>query len=454
MKIFKNNLNKNIRTVGLKPKLTAINNMKYLPAYSKEWKNIIYSFNKNNMKNIAANSLNINKIIRSYFNLFFKDRKFLGRTKFVYLKRRRKFLRRIFVSDANIKYTTNKAKVTLYTINKEKKALQRKFYRLNKKITDKLFTKYYFIYKKKRLIKRVWYSLYKDYEIYDKNFFVKDFINKKNYMNYTYKYFNTFLKLNRITLTKVWNDLIQDEARNYFQYLRKYSLLYSLNQFKFNKFRLLSKLTYLLNNIIEKKIQYNIINLKSITYHPDLFTNILALRVKKEIYNPRRRMQAILHKARLLTRNRIQERSRAEKSDKIDSFRDKYRDLRIVSHIKEENFSSLLNNILEKIYKKKNIKNYNNHTKNIHNLIFNSIGYKHLSGIKLKVSGRLTKRYRADRAIQALRWKGGLKNVDSSFKGLSAVSFRGNSNSNVSYSWSKSKRRIGSFAVKGWIGGK
>jgi len=36
MKIFKNNLNKNIRTSGLKPKLTVINNMKYLPAFSKE----------------------------------------------------------------------------------------------------------------------------------------------------------------------------------------------------------------------------------------------------------------------------------------------------------------------------------------------------------------------------------------------------------------------------------
>lgn len=454
MKIFKNNLNKNIRTAGLKSKLTAINNMKYLPAFSKEWKNIIYSFNKNNMKNIAVDSVNINKIIRSYFNLFFKDRKFLGRTKFMYLKRRRKLLRRIFVSDANIKYTANKAKITLYTINKEKKALERKFYKLNTKITTKLFRKYFFFHKKKRLLKRVWYSLYKDYEIYDKNFFVKDLIHKKNYMNYTWKYLNTFLKLNRITLKKVWNDLIRDEAKNYFQYLRKYSLLYSLNQFKFNKFRLLSKLTYLLDNIIGKKIQYNIINLKSITYHPDLFTDLLALKIQKDRLNPRRRMLGVLHKARLLTRNRIQERSRIQRSERIDGFRDKYRDLRIISHIKEENLSSLLTNILNNIYKRKNIKNYNHKTKNIHNLIFNSIGYKHLSGLKLKVSGRLTKRYRADRAIQALKWKGGLKNVDSSFKGLSAVSFRGNTNSNVSYSWSKSKRRIGSFAVKGWIGGK
>jgi hypothetical protein len=42
-----------------------------------------------------------------------------------------------------------------------------------------------------------------------------------------------------------------------------------------------------------------------------------------------------------------------------------------------------------------------------------------------------------------------LKNIDSSFKGLSSVLFRGNSKSNVTYSITKSKRRIGAFAVKG-----
>jgi hypothetical protein len=77
-----------------------------------------------------------------------------------------------------------------------------------------------------------------------------------------------------------------------------------------------------------------------------------------------------------------------------------------------------------------------------------------MGGIRLEVKGRLTKRYRADRSIYSLKWKGGLKNVDSSFRGLSSVLFRGNSKSNVTYSIAKSKRRIGAFAVKGWIGGK
>jgi hypothetical protein len=77
-----------------------------------------------------------------------------------------------------------------------------------------------------------------------------------------------------------------------------------------------------------------------------------------------------------------------------------------------------------------------------------------MGGIRLEVKGRLTKRYRADRALYKLNWKGGLKNIDSSSNKLSSVIYRGNFNSNVSYSITKSKRRIGSFAVKGWISGK
>jgi hypothetical protein len=35
----------------------------------------------------------------------------------------------------------------------------------------------------------------------------------------------------------------------------------------------------------------------------------------------------------------------------------------------------------------------------IYEIIFNSINYKNLSGVRLEVRGRLTKRYRADRAL-------------------------------------------------------
>ena len=90
----------------------------------------------------------------------------------------------------------------------------------------------------------------------------------------------------------------------------------------------------------------------------------------------------------------------------------------------------------------------------MHNSIYNSIKYKNLGGIRIEVKGRLTKRYRADRSIYSLRWKGGLKNVESSYKRKHIGLLRGNIKPNIAYSILHSKRRIGAFAVKGWIAGK
>ena len=75
-------------------------------------------------------------------------------------------------------------------------------------------------------------------------------------------------------------------------------------------------------------------------------------------------------------------------------------------------------------------------------------------GMKFEISGRLTKRYRADKAVYIRRLFGGLNNLDSSFKRKSSVLLRGYMKSNVNYSIFTSKRKIGAFAVKGWISGR
>lgn len=87
---------------------------------------------------------------------------------------------------------------------------------------------------------------------------------------------------------------------------------------------------------------------------------------------------------------------------------------------------------------------------NIMNTIFEKIiKYKNIGGIKFQISGRLTKRYRADRAVFVRRILGGLNNIDSSFKRIPSVILRGYMNCNVEYAILTSKRRIGAFAVKG-----
>ena len=45
-----------------------VGNHKYLPPISKEWKNSVYTFNKNNIKNLPIFDIKINEIIKNYFN--------------------------------------------------------------------------------------------------------------------------------------------------------------------------------------------------------------------------------------------------------------------------------------------------------------------------------------------------------------------------------------------------
>jgi hypothetical protein len=77
-----------------------------------------------------------------------------------------------------------------------------------------------------------------------------------------------------------------------------------------------------------------------------------------------------------------------------------------------------------------------------------------LRGIRVEAKGRLTRRARASRSVFKMKWKGGLKNVDSSFRGLSTVMLRGHVKSNVQYSLVNTKNRKGAFGVKGWVSNK
>jgi hypothetical protein len=483
-KIFKNTLTPYVKTIGLNKKNGDIGNMKYLPSFSKEWSNTFYSFNKNNIKNIPVNNININKIIQSYFNLYFKNSGFIGFPKSLRLRERRTFLRKIYVSDAEIKHTNDKVKITLFTVNREKKILKKKYRKLNIKLNFLLLSRYISLYK--NYILKLYSHLNSKYLNRNNYFYsASSKTTPENYILHRLNYLGLFLNLNNLFLKNIWSDIFQDQLESHINVLRKYNLLYSLNRFKFNRLTLLPKLSNLLGKVVGKKIDYNIINLKSIAYNTDIFTRILALKIRKAKGNHIRDILTVLNKAYLPKVNTIQERTKVQTWDNLDLFLNKFKNLTVLNNLENNyNITSLLKNNLVSNLKKsistnllenefvgskldklallkekfaRNIgKLYKSRStnKDIYKNVFNSIKYKNMSGIQVEVKGRLTKRYRADRSIFSLRRKGGFKNIDSSFKGLSSVLFRGNTNSNTSYSFSKSKRRIGAFAVKGWIGGK
>jgi hypothetical protein len=399
LNIFNNYTKNNYKIVPYKGKVYDIGNTRYFPPVSREWKNSIYIFNLNNIKNFPIYDININNLIKMFFNLRFKY-------KFIFKKYKvPKFISRsynkIYTSKAEIKHTNNKAILTVYVYNREKIVLLKKIKNLN--IT---------------------------------------FFNRVKFLIYRNK---NILGFNDILYNKGIKSIFLENIK----LLRKYKLKLSLNKNKFEE-----KLLYLLKNALElyynKKVEFNIVNIKSVVFHTDFFTKIATSKISKINANIWGVLDTILNKAVLPKVNRITEKRAGKKN--LNLIYNKYKYLNLSFILKNNNLSQVLNKLYHNI-----IIDYNNSNKDyfwIYEIIFNSINYKNMGGLRLEVKGRLTKRYRADRARFNVRWKGGLKNIDSSFKGLSSVNYRGYQKANIDYSILTSKRKIGAFAVKGWISGK
>ena len=197
-KIFKNNLKNSSKTIGFRIKKDKIGNSKYLPSFSKEWKNTVYSFDKNILSNIPTYTENIKNILKSYFNLFIKDYKGIGIYKFILLKRRRNFLRRIFISNPEIKHTNDKIIITLYALNREKNILKKKYDKMNYKINKKLLKQFFFLYiTNLNKIHKFLMSLKKKY------IFIPSVLNKKMYLKSKFEKLNKFQNIKHIYLKRI-----------------------------------------------------------------------------------------------------------------------------------------------------------------------------------------------------------------------------------------------------------
>jgi hypothetical protein len=428
LSIFNKFIKNNSKLIPFNVKINYTGETKYFPPFSKEWKNSIYVFNFNNLKNLPLYNININTLIKNYFNLYF-NHKFIN-NKFKSPRIKRLSLNKIFVSKAEIKHTNSKAIVTIYTYNREKRVLLKKI-----KMIKILF------------YKKILSLLYND-----------DKLNPHKFITTS-----TGLRIKTI-LTLLHKELI---------IFRRFKLKLSLNNYKFEE-KFLYKLSKLISNFYNKKVEFNIINMKSIILNSEFFTQILSLKLINRKANIIRLMNIILNKVKFPEVNRVREKSLIIKNVNMDLIDNKYKNLNLNSIIAgptvlgKNKLDNVFNNLYYNLMVEQNTPSQSgdNLQKStlkitdapdfgkIYDIIFNSIKYKNMGGIRLEIKGRLTKRYRAERALFKVKWKGGLKNIDSSYKGLSTVNLRGFIKPNVEYSIYTSKRRIGAFAVKGWISGK
>lgn len=432
--LFTKKINTNYKLVPFNVSVNDIGRTKYLPPVAKEWRNSVYNYNSNNTINYPIYDLNVNSLIKGYFNMYFNHR--FIKNKYISHKKKRKSLNKIFISKAEIKHTNSKAIITIFVYNREKLILLKKIRKL-KEIFVKLMIK-------SKILELL------SFPSPDGTKINRNFMNNTNVLS---ALLNFNLKSN---LNKSYKELyyLSIKISKTLAIIRKYRLRLSLNKYKFED-KFLYKLTQYISKYYGKKVEFNIVNIKSIAYNGDIFTEILTSKIKKEKTSPIWKINDLLSKVVLPKVNRIIERGRIEKNVDLELVDNKYKNLNISSIINNNNLlKDGLNKLLYSIYNKTTLDKENHENLKIRDIILDNIKYKNMGGAKLIVKGRLSRRYRADRAVYKLKWKGGLKNIDSAFKGLSTVVFRGYQDSNVEKSMLTSKRRIGSFGVRTWMAGK
>lgn len=162
-------------------------------------------------------------------------------------------------------------------------------------------------------------------------------------------------------------------------------------------------------------------SLKYLHLNSDIFSQSIAIKLK----NRKNRLLRVLKKAlKLVKLPLLKENS-------------------LLSPLMETENSEENNSYVNKYYKQMLGKN------NIEKTVLDNIKYKTINGVRLEAAGRLSKRLTASRSVFKIKYKGSLKNTDSSYNGFSSVMFRGHVKPNIQYTNIFSKTRIGSFGLKG-----
>ena len=246
---------------------------------------------------------------------------------------------------------------------------------------------------------------------------------------------------------------------NYVKTFKRSIYLLMINKAKFEK-PFIWELTRLVKNIYNKEVEFNIVNLNKMHLNSDIYTQAVSLKLRNRDNKLFRVLTSSLSKVKLPNVSRISEKY--NKSNRDEYLINKIRNAYINSMFNDNISKDPLNNLLSSFFSTTDnleieIKKRSSIIKrpiSLYRYIIRSLKHLKLAGIRVEAKGRLTRRFTASKSVFKVRWKGGLKNVDSSFKGLSAIMLRGDRKSNVQYSMLNSKNRNGTFGVKGWVSSK
>ena len=498
--VFTKKVSNNYKIIPQLKVKNTLGHVRYFPPTIQEWSNSVYAYNNMGTKGISIAQRNLSKIIKSYFDFFFNNKLLYGQR--ILTRFRRLATNKIFVSKAELKHTSTKVIVTLYVYNEERRRLIKRL----KRIEATLFPSISNTFIKNKREYNLLLSLVNRYEYFkvDSLSFVDWLLKIKIYIVEEIKLekksllFSDSLKAkedkliiirsllrNLNTITNILSySSDSTTSLNYYEdiykkYINKvfldreiavisyYKLLLSLNKYKFEDI-FLSRLGSIISKVYKKEVEFNIINLKSVYLNSDIFTQAIALKLRNRDNSLLKVLRSFLTMVKLPRAHFFKERFLYLNIEKL--WANKVNNLTVNSLTALE--GDKLNNLLITLFKLSNftkVKEINNSSKEKKSIsssleVTNNIDllsnimlllkHKNMAGIRLEAKGRLTRRFTASRSVFKMKWKGSLKDIDSSYKGLSSTILRGYAKSNIQYSIANSRTRNGAFGLKGWISGK
>ncbi len=458
---------------------------KHYPPQIREWVNSVYFYNKNNIKSFPSLDVDVYDLIKSYFNFYILKHNHRKKNK-RRIRIKRSTAYRLIASKPNIKHTNDKVNVTIYTYDKSSSQYTKRMANILTIDKIKNYNKFFVNLKSKYL------SLEHKLKKILKDKFLKKFIrniimnkyklsfsdlliNKKSTENYNISLTQNklnFILNNKISLLYLLNKklgvVFNDSLNNYIKkVMRKdmvsifYKRLLCFQQSKYQK-QHAQLLTILLENIYKKKVVLDIVNLKYFYNNSSIFSSVVLSKLKKKKNKVIRVLNSALSTLNISYSDKVKaysemfEKKNQKKNVALKNLAtDKY----IYKNLSDPKFNDIVDISLCKDSYKRSINNnfYNTkkpqlyeYNKNLHE-IMSSLKNKFTKGIRIETAGRLTKRNTAERSVYKLAYKGNIKDYDSSLKNIPTVLLRGHAKSNLVYTQSKSKVRVGSFGLKTWI---
>ena len=487
---------------------------RHYPPGAQEWFNSIYTYNKNLIKTLPVLDKNLMYLLKSYYNMGISHK--ILNIKRRFNRFRRLSPRKVFVGKGEFKHTNSKVIITLYLYNTEKMYLISKIkkhfkllflarapimigYSLDRNgkevvshnrpytLEEFMETPRESIIRHKRYPLKVQKKILTYREVYLSSIasvvykitaslgiileyykYLTEIVEKKLISN-TEKFLIFAYKIPKLNFVKFpeHNDNIELAKWTYWKKLRRFFYLLRFNIVKSDP-KFLIKLGNIVKNSYNKEVEFNVVELNQMYLNSDIYTQAVALKLK----NRKNSLYWVLRSS--LTKVDLPNVSR--QSEKYYNFN---RDELLDNKIRNSYINSMLDNTSAKTISREDSLNklllsfypsednleldFKYSAKQAGTIrlpvdleiyVLKTLKHLKLAGIRVEAKGRLTKRFTASRSVFKMKYKGGLKNVDSSFKGIPAVMLRGIVKSNVQYSLFNSKNRNGAYGVKGWIGNK